>query len=82
MAEVYTFPTSRASDAGTVALTVESEVTDANCGRDIAAQSIAPRGAGKPPRTRDLVLSVPDCGAKGDFLVLNNLLDDLKIAAN
>ncbi|MEC7300809.1 MAG: phosphate acyltransferase, partial [Pseudomonadota bacterium] len=42
----------------------------------IVSQSITPRGAGKAPRTRDLVLSVPDCSAKGDFLVLNNLLDD------
>ncbi len=30
--------------------------------------------------TRDLILSVPDCDAVGDFLVLNNLVDDLKIA--
>lgn len=82
LAEVYTFPASRAVESGTVALTVEAEVTEANCGRDIAAQSITPRGAESAPRTRDLVLSVPDCDAKGDFLVLNNLLDDLKIAAN
>jgi hypothetical protein len=80
MAEVYTFPTGSASVSGVVALTVEAEVTDFNCGREIEAQSLELRGA-SGLRTRDLVLAVPSCGAIGDFLVLNNLMDDLKIAA-
>ena len=33
-------------------------------------------------RTQDLTLAMPDCQATGDFLVLNNLLENLKIAAN
>ena len=78
--EIYTFPTGQATRSGTVAVTVEAEVTDTNCGRDIAAQSIELHGQG-PARTQDLVLSMPDCSAVGDFLVLNNLVDDLKIAA-
>lgn len=80
MAEIYTFPRSAASRQGTVALTVEAEVTESNCGRDIAAQTIELRGT-QGLRTQDLVLSVPDCSAIGDFLVLNNLVDDLKVAA-
>ncbi len=79
LAEVYTFPTGTTSMTGTVALSIEAEVTTANCGRDIAAQTLELRGASSL-RTRDLVLSVPNCGAVGDFLVLNNLVDDLKIA--
>jgi hypothetical protein len=80
LAQVYTFPSAAASREGTVALSVEAEVTEANCGRSIAAQALELR-AGSPLRTRDLSLSVPGCEAAGSFLVLNNLMDDLKIAA-
>ncbi|MEX0280741.1 MAG: hypothetical protein AB3N13_06070 [Arenibacterium sp.] len=78
--EIYTFPTAQSTRDGTVALSIEAEVTDANCGRDIAAQSIELRAPGAI-RTRDLVLTMPECSAVGDFLVLNNLVDDLKIAS-
>ncbi|MFC4669229.1 hypothetical protein ACFO5X_11740 [Seohaeicola nanhaiensis] len=77
--EVYTFPSHDAPHAGTVDLTVEAEVTASNCGRDISAQSIELRDS-QSLRTQDLVLSMPECGSVGDFLVLNNLVDDLKIA--
>lgn len=80
LAEIYTFPRNQSAQAGTVALTVETEVTAANCGRDVAAQSLELRGQAEL-RTRDLVLSMPNCSAVGDFLVLNNLVEDLKIAA-
>ena len=80
MAEVYSFPSGITRQNGEVTLSVETEVTDRNCGRDVSAQSLELRGGGSL-RTRDLVLSVPDCGATGDFLVLNNLVEDLKIAA-
>ena len=78
--EIYTFPTAQSSRDGTVSLSVEAEVTEVNCGRDIAAQSIELRAPGAI-RTRDLVLTMPECSAVGDFLVLNNLVDDLKIAS-
>ncbi|MFT5799447.1 MAG: hypothetical protein ACI84R_004188, partial [Candidatus Azotimanducaceae bacterium] len=29
-----------------------------------------------------LTLAVPDCDAKGSFLVLNNLVEDLTVASN
>lgn len=81
LAEVYTFPRAAASVDGTIALSVETEVTTNNCARDIEAQvlQIGPR---ETLRTRDIVLTMPDCSAVGDFLVLNNVLDDLKIASN
>jgi hypothetical protein len=78
--EIYTFPTGVAKKSGTIALSVEAEVTAANCGREISAQSLELRGSA-PLRARSLELSMPNCSAIGDFLVLNNLLDDLKIAA-
>lgn len=79
VAEVYTFPTGVAQQSGNVALTVEAEITQANCGRDITAQSLEVTGAG-PLSVRDLKLAVPACDAIGDFLVLKNMVNDLKIA--
>lgn len=80
LAEVYTFPSGAADRSGSIALSIEAEVTANNCGRDISAQLLQRQGEDRI-RTRELDLTVPDCDAVGDFLVLNNLLDDLKIAA-
>ncbi len=79
MVEVYTYLP--ASDApGNVALSVETEVSQQNCGRDVSAQALELRD-GRPLRARDLTLAMPDCAAVGDFLVLNNLVQDLTIAS-
>ncbi|MFU8777535.1 MAG: hypothetical protein ACNA7M_07675 [Roseovarius sp.] len=79
-AEVYTFPTGSASRSGMVHLQVEAQVTDGNCGRDFEAQSIATGVNGL--NVQDIVLAMPDCEGIGDFLVLKNLFNDLKIASN
>lgn len=81
MAEIYSFPRNMSRRSGTVSMTIEAEVTVDNCGKDVAAQTIELVGGGGL-KTRDLVLSVPDCTTIGDFLVLNNLVNDMKIAAN
>lgn len=80
MAEVYTFPTGSSSRDGTVRLSVEAEVSAANCGREIAAQSIQihPDGA---PTAVDLNVFMPGCDAIGEFLVLKNMFEDLTLAA-
>ena len=80
MAEVYTFPTGEYNQDGTVALSVEAEVTAANCGRDIAAQSIQLDPL-QEPTAIDLTMTMPDCGAIGEFLVLKNMFKDLTLAA-
>lgn len=80
-AEVYTFPARAASRAGNVDLTVETMVDRANCGLEIEAQSLE-MTAGGAIRSRDLTLAVPECDAAGSFLVLNNLVQDLKVARN
>ena len=79
-AEVYTFPTGAAAQGGEVHLQIEAEVTDTNCGRDLEAQSIAIGVNGL--NVQDIVLAMPDCDGVGDFLVLKNLFNDLKIASN
>ncbi|MEO3414630.1 hypothetical protein AAFO92_08255 [Roseovarius sp. CAU 1744] len=81
MAEVYSFPSGMTSRAGEVQLSLEAEVTRANCDRDIEAQTIQRRGSGAL-KVQDVVLAMPDCSAVGDYLVLKNLLNDLKIARN
>ncbi len=80
LAEVYSFPTGFTTDDGEVALSVEAEVTSQNCARDIEAQSIQISPEGEPAVV-DLVLSVPECDAVGDFLVLKNMVQDLTLAA-
>lgn len=80
-AEVYSFPSGTTPRAGEVQLSLEAEVTAANCGRDIEAQTIQMSSQGDL-KVQDIVLSMPDCSTVGDFLVLKNLLNDLKIARN
>lgn len=80
LAEVYTFPSGTAKIAGEITLSVEVEVTEANCGHDLRADVIQVEGAraGKPG---ELSLAVPGCDAVGDFIQLKNLVQDLKIAS-
>lgn len=81
IAEVYTFPSGTTARDGTVDLSVEAEVTAANCGRDVAAQSIQII-PGTPPSVVDLTMTMPDCASVGEFLVLDTMLQDLTVAAN
>ncbi|SDX37872.1 hypothetical protein SAMN05444358_10582 [Ruegeria halocynthiae] len=78
--EVYSFPIQSATEAGTIELSVETEVTKSNCGKALNVQSLEWR-ADQRLRSRDLSLDMPGCEVVGDFLVLNNLFSDLTIAA-
>ncbi len=73
-AEVYTYPANGRSD-----VVVEAAVTDATCGRELLGETLASL-AGKVT-VIDLTLSMPECDAVGDFLVLNNLVQDTTLAA-
>jgi hypothetical protein len=77
---VYSFPKRMSKQTGIVDLSIEVEVTALNCGLEIEAQSL--EVVTGDVKTRDLSLSVPDCDTKGTFLVLNNLVEDLKVASN
>ncbi|MDQ2090377.1 translocase [Marimonas arenosa] len=81
MAQVYTFPTGLAEQAGDIEISTEIEVTNMNCGHEIEAQALQVQSEGRP-KVQTLNLTMPDCDAVGDFLVLKNLLNDLKVAAN
>lgn len=80
MAEVYTYPSGTAQATGTVGLSVEAEVTAANCGREVFAQSLQ-FGPAHAPEAFDLIMTMPSCDAIGEFLVLKNMFKDLKLAA-
>lgn len=79
LAEVYTFPSGLAKTEGGVELTIEAEVTQDNCGTEIQART-SQYAAGKEISSRFMSLAVPNCSAVGNFLVLNNLLQDLTVA--
>ncbi|RBI83008.1 translocase [Rhodosalinus halophilus] len=78
MAEIYTFPAK--SPEGGIALTIEAEVTEENCAREVVAETHG-RIDGAAAKRHQLTFFMPDCAATGDFLVLKNLYQDLKIAA-
>jgi len=81
LAEVYTFPSGTALVDGDVRLSLEIEVMDSNCGQDVEAQTLQKKGISRM-QVREVTLSMPDCDAMGDYLVLKNLFDDLNIASN
>lgn len=80
VAEVYSFPVGTVRKEGTVELTIEAEVTPANCGREVAAQTLEHHEM-RPFTLRELRLDMPDCDDASGFLVLKNAVEDLKIAA-
>lgn len=80
MAQIYTYPVSKAMSDGIVHLSVEAEVTAANCGAEVEAQTLQ-LGEGNAIKVQDFTLYVPDCDAQGDFLVLKNVVEDMTLAA-
>lgn len=80
LAEVYSFPAGTAQIHGDVALSVEAEITAANCGSEIDAQ-VHEKRAGGGLRVQDLLLAMPGCEAIGDFVVLDDLLRDIEVAS-
>lgn len=79
-AEVYSFPRNMADTAGSIALSVEAEITLDNCGHEISAQSIQ-IVPGHDNSAIDLTMTMPSCAAVGDFLVLSDMLEDLTLAS-
>ncbi|WP_299956028.1 hypothetical protein [uncultured Roseobacter sp.] len=81
MTEVYTAPAETAQTEGAIEISIETEVTPANCGREIEATALKLMG-GSTLLTGTVSLYVPGCSTVGNFLVLNNPLEDLTVAAN
>ncbi len=77
-AEIYTLPAGVRPGDPSVDITVEVEVTEANCGKDLEAQLLVRRDGRL--EARDIEIYMPGCSAVGDFLVLKNPFEPLKIA--
>ncbi len=75
LAEIYTFPADRAAR---VQVVVEAAVTEKTCGRELLGETLESNGG--VVRSSDLTLSMPECDAIGDYLVLKNLASDMNIA--
>jgi hypothetical protein len=78
MAEVFSAPSSQ-RDA--THFSIEAPVTASSCDQVVTGETIAMQ-AGNPVAVFDLSLAMPDCGAIGEFVVLNNLLPEQTIASN
>jgi hypothetical protein len=74
MSEIYTFPAAGLP----VQVTLEAEVTEANCGREVLGQTLD--SVDGTVKTSDITLTMPGCEAVGDILVLNNLVGDTTLA--
>lgn len=74
LAEVYTFP-----DPEAARVSIEAEVSDATCGRELLGETLF--SAGGAVRGSELTLAMPECDSLGGFVVLNNPLPDMTLAA-
>lgn len=80
VAEVYSYPSGTSQRTGEILMTVEAEITNGNCDSVVEAQTLEIRDD-QGLRVRDMSLEMPACEGIGDFLVLKNLVQDLKVAA-
>lgn len=80
MAEVYTWPKGQTAADSPIAFSLEAAVTPQSCGREMPAETLQLTG-GKL-LVRELSISMPDCTATGEFLVLPNPVSPEKLAAN
>lgn len=80
LAEVYSFPAQLKGRHGEVDLSIQAMVNEANCGSNVEAQTFEWDGVSQL-RSKSVSLEMPTCDSVGEYLVLNNVLDDLKVAS-
>ncbi len=78
-ADVYTFPASLMADGAEPDVSVEAQVMENTCGSEIEGK-ILRTNPGRAPTMQPLTMIVPGCDAVGEYLVLKNLPQDLKLA--
>ena len=76
LAEVYTYPSNTTTKADVI---VEAPVTETTCGREMLGETLL--SIGGKVTSNELTVSMPECDAIGDYLVLNNLVPDMTIAS-
>lgn len=80
-AQIYTLPRATLREGDSVRLSVDAPITAQNCSQDVAARTLRSSGAA-PVTVTDLSMTMPPCDTVGDVLVLQNLLEDLRLASN
>ncbi len=80
-ADIYTYPVDRPATGSDPVISVEAQVMENTCGTQIAGSflQVVP---GEAPSVTDITMTEPGCDAVGEYLVLKNLPQDLKIARN
>ncbi len=81
VAQIFTFPHASLSDGDVIELSIDAPVTETTCGQPVVARTLEMTRAG-PVEVTPLTLTLPGCDAVGDYLVLQNLLQDLTVASN
>ena len=81
LAQVFTFPHASLSDGDVIELSIDAPVTETTCGQPVEAITLEMTRAGAVTVT-PITLTLPSCEAVGDYLVLQNLFQDLTVAAN
>ena len=80
-AEVYAYPHATSTRLGDIAFSVDAEITEFNCEKEISAQSLQVKGDGAIA-VQELSLPLPECGSIGDYIVLKSMVENLKIVRN
>ena len=78
LAQVFTAPRSL---RGEISVVVDVPITDDTCGHPIRAESLQSHG-GAGATLQPVTLTLPGCEAVGEFLMLQNLFSDLRLASN
>ncbi len=81
VAQIFTFPHASLSDGEVIEISIDAPVTETTCGQPVSARTLEMTRAGVVEVT-PVTLTVPGCDAVGDYLVLQNLFQDLTVAAN
>lgn len=81
LAQVVTYPRAALSEDRPVALSIDAPITEATCGKPVEARAIERARSGDVDVV-PMSLTLPGCDAVGDYLVLQNLFQDLTVAAN
>lgn len=81
LAQIYSFPRDTLGHQGNVRLSIEAPVTETNCGQPTEARTLELQEDGLVSVV-ELTFTLPGCDAVGDYLLLQNLLQDLRVASN
>lgn len=81
VAQIYTFPRQSLGDGDNVRFSIDAPITETSCEQTLTARSLEIAADGAVQIT-PIEMTLPSCDAVGDYLVLQNVLQDLRLASN